>query len=172
VQWHSIPTPQGAFVARYSAQGLVELRFPTAEPSDMPVVVWGWHGTTISAVNAILRGQIPEDMPPLDLTGQTVFRVCVWNELRRIPPGQVATYAEIASRIGDPKAVRAVGGACGANPIPLIIPCHRVVAAGRKLGGFSGGLPWKQKLLAVEGIHFEVHSEQLNFSLSTLPPDR
>jgi O-6-methylguanine DNA methyltransferase len=76
----------------------------------------------------------------------------VWAALQKIEPGDTWSYAEVASAIGSPKATRAVGRACGANPIPLLIPCHRVLASGGKLGGFSGGLDWKQLLLAAEGI--------------------
>jgi len=72
--------------------------------------------------------------------------------LRKIAPGQTKSYAQVARTIGRPGAVRAVGQACGANPIPVVIPCHRVLAAGGKLGGFSGGLDWKRKLLLREGV--------------------
>lgn len=72
--------------------------------------------------------------------------------LLKINPGGTQSYGEIAKSIGKPKAVRAVGGACGANPIPLLVPCHRVLAANGKIGGFSGGLGWKEKLLAREGV--------------------
>lgn len=72
--------------------------------------------------------------------------------MRKIKPGQTQSYGEIAAAIGKPKAVRAVGGACGANPIPLLVPCHRVLAANQKIGGFSGGLEWKRKLLARENV--------------------
>lgn len=70
----------------------------------------------------------------------------------KIKLGRTQSYGEIAKAIGKPKAVRAVGGACGANPIPLLVPCHRVLAANKKIGGFSSGLDWKRKLLAREGI--------------------
>lgn len=72
--------------------------------------------------------------------------------MRKIKLGATQSYGEIAAAIGNSKAVRAVGGACGANPIPLLVPCHRVLAAQQKLGGFSGGLAWKRKLLALEKI--------------------
>jgi len=72
--------------------------------------------------------------------------------MQRIPAGHTRSYGELAADIGKPKAVRAVGGACGANPIPLLVPCHRVLAAGGKIGGFSGGLDWKRKLLAREEV--------------------
>ncbi len=80
----------------------------------------------------------------------TGFRRRVLDEVARIPYGEVATYGEVARKVGNPKAARAVGGAVGANPIGLIIPCHRVVAAGGKLGGFGGGLALKKKLLKLE----------------------
>ena len=80
----------------------------------------------------------------------TNFQKAVWNEIQKIPRGEVRTYGEIAAVIGRPNAVRAVGSACGANPIPLFIPCHRVVAR-NGLGGFGAGLPWKKLLLELEG---------------------
>ena len=70
----------------------------------------------------------------------------------KLGPGETKSYGEIAEAIGKPKAVRAVGGACGANPIPVLVPCHRVLAANRKIGGFSGGLEWKRRLLEREGV--------------------
>ncbi|MBC8206619.1 MAG: methylated-DNA--[protein]-cysteine S-methyltransferase [Kiritimatiellales bacterium] len=79
----------------------------------------------------------------------TDFQKAVWNELQKIPRGQTRTYGEIAAAIGRPSAVRAVGSACGANPLPLFIPCHRVTAK-NGLGGFGSGLPWKKLLLERE----------------------
>jgi len=73
--------------------------------------------------------------------------------LQAIPPGRTASYGELARAIGRPRACRAVGGACGANPIVVLIPCHRALAANGRLGGFSGGLDWKRTLLAVEGVN-------------------
>jgi len=91
---------------------------------------------------------------PLDLR-ETGFRRRVLKQVAKIPFGKVATYGDIARKVGNPKAARAVGGAVGSNPIPIIIPCHRVVAVGGKLGGFGGGLPLKKKLLALEtGTYF------------------
>jgi len=80
----------------------------------------------------------------------TAFQQAVWGTLLKIPAGKTMTYAEVAKAIKNPKAVRAVGSACGANPIPLLVPCHRVVASNGGLGGFGGGLPLKEKLLKVE----------------------
>lgn len=89
---------------------------------------------------------------PMDLGGATNFQRAVWRALRRIPHGQTRTYAEIARAVGRPKACRAVGGACGDNPLPLLIPCHRVVGSNGKPGGFSGGRGWKRFLLELEGV--------------------
>ncbi|MFO0955488.1 MAG: methylated-DNA--[protein]-cysteine S-methyltransferase [Candidatus Saccharibacteria bacterium] len=80
----------------------------------------------------------------------TIFQKQVWEEMRKIPFGETATYVDIAKRIDRPEAWRAVANACGANPIVIIIPCHRVVGSYGKLGGYSGGLERKQWLLAHE----------------------
>jgi O-6-methylguanine DNA methyltransferase len=165
--WFSIATVDGPFLARYSANGLAELRFPTVDSpatSDVSESIDEWHTLTAAAVSSLLAGETPERLPPLDLSGHTPFRVRVWEQLLRIPLGQTATYSQIAVRLGESGATRAVGGACGANPIPLIIPCHRVLAAGGKLGGFSGGLHWKRKLLAAEGINPESRQEHFEFA--------
>jgi len=84
----------------------------------------------------------------------TAFQKSVWKEISKIGFGEVTTYAEIAKNIGNPKAVRAVGGAVGSNPVPLIVGCHRVLGASGKITGYSGGngLPTKRWLLALEGI--------------------
>lgn len=87
---------------------------------------------------------------PLDLQG-TPFQVRVWRELERIPYGETRSYMQIASALGAEKAVRAVGAANGANPIPIVVPCHRVIGAGGKLVGYGGGLPLKKRLLTLEG---------------------
>lgn len=82
----------------------------------------------------------------------TPFQTSVWNAIYKIPFGKLKTYSEIAKEIGNPKAVRAVGSACGKNPIPVLIPCHRVIGKNNSLGGFGGGLKLKKYLLKNEGI--------------------
>jgi O-6-methylguanine DNA methyltransferase len=82
----------------------------------------------------------------------TAFQILVWRELRNIPFGKTISYAELAKRIGRPRAVRAVANACGANPLPVIVPCHRVIASDGTIGGYSGGLSKKKQLLKKEGI--------------------
>jgi O-6-methylguanine DNA methyltransferase len=104
-------------------------------------------------VRAVLEGRIPGKIPPLDPAAfqqASAFRGAVWRTLGKIERGRTATYAQLARRAGHPRAARAAGSACGANPLPLFIPCHRVLAAGGRLGGFSAGLAWKRHLLAVE----------------------
>ena len=154
----AIPTQDGRFIASYSEKGLAEMNFPSkqgantnASSNGVPAQIRRWHRVTVAALKCTLAGRATGALPPLDLSG-TDFQRRVWNALRRINCGQTRSYGEIAKQIGKPKAVRAVGGACGANPIPVLIPCHRVLAANKKLGGFSGGLDWKRTLLAREGI--------------------
>ena len=89
----------------------------------------------------------------LDLHG-TPFQMEVWKEMLRIPAGHTRSYAEVARNIGRPKAFRAVAQACGANPVPVVVPCHRVVAS-NGLGGYTGGIDRKIVLLAAEGVKHE-----------------
>ena len=98
----------------------------------------------------LIRGSGSADMLPLDLQG-TPFQKTVWAELLRIPAGKTRSYGEIAKRIKRPKAFRAVAQACGANPVAIVVPCHRVVGSDGSLGGYSGGLHRKRLLLANEG---------------------
>jgi len=154
----SAVTRDGKFIARYSEKGLAELSFPSprasaraAKKEIIPAKIRGWHRVTEAALKSVLAGRVPKNFPPLDLAG-TDFQKSVWRALRKISFGKTKSYGEIARVIGKPKAVRAVGGACGANPVPVLVPCHRVLAADKKLGGFSGGLDWKRALLAREGV--------------------
>ena len=150
-----IHTEYGTFIAIYSENGLAELRFPddrTMITSAATSSANPWHDQTTAAVLAILNNETPDRLPPVDLCRHTEFRRRVWNILQRIPAGQTLTYSEVATRLGQPSASRAVGGACGANPIPLLIPCHRVLGANDSLTGFSGGLHWKRRLLSIEGV--------------------
>jgi len=125
-------------------------RFKGAEESDPPPDV----RRTIDAVAALLRGERTDlAFVPVDMDGLPEFHQRVYEVARTIPPGTTMTYGEIASRLGDPGSARAVGQALGKNPIPVIVPCHRVLAAGGRNGGFSapGGTATKLNLLAIEG---------------------
>ncbi len=97
-----------------------------------------------------LAGERVQFTCPLDFHG-TPFQVAVWQELLRIPYGETRTYAEIARAIGRPAATRAVGMANGANPVAIIVPCHRVIGSNGTLTGYGGGLPTKRWLLSLEG---------------------
>lgn len=89
---------------------------------------------------------------PLDWRLSSGFRQRVLRAIDRIPYGQTRTYTEMARKAGNERAVRAAGSACGSNPIPLVVPCHRVLRTGGALGGYGGGLPMKQALLELEGV--------------------
>lgn len=153
-------TPAGAFTARFSEQGLAGLDFPGSTRPVPPATaaphtsgrINHWVELTKAAVLATLSGRQPAEFPPLDLSAGTEFQQRVWFALREIPPGQTRSYGAVAAAVQSPRATRAVGRACGMNPIPLLIPCHRVVAGTGGLGGFSGGLKWKRRLLAAEGV--------------------
>ena len=150
---HSLHTSAGIFVATFTRAGLARLDFPTTKSCIRPTAVTvppRWLAATKRGIESILKGAKPRALPPLDLTGATPFQRAVWRQLQLIPAGQTRSYAAIARAIGRPRAARAVGAACGANPIPLLIPCHRVIASDGSLGGFSGGLDWKRRLLALE----------------------
>lgn len=157
-----IPTDKGTFIATFSSRGLRQLEFPTsAAPShgasfsdtvSLSAEQQHWFEQTRMALEDALAGRLPRILPPLDWSGHTEFRQKVWQAMLRIKPGETRSYGDLGNELGQPLASRAVGGACGANPIPVLVPCHRVLAAHGRLGGFSGGLDWKRRLLAIEGI--------------------
>jgi len=106
--------------------------------------------STISAIDRYLGGHGPLKLP-YDLATGTHLQRAVWIEISKIPYGETISYTTLAERVGFPRAVRAVASACGANPVPLAIACHRVLAKDGSLGGFSlGGLAIKEKLLQIE----------------------
>ena len=104
-------------------------------------------------IRAYLAGGAAPQYVPVVIP-EVGFATRVWRQLRRIPHGQVRTYGGIARGLRRPGAARAVGQACGRNPLPLLVPCHRVVAADRRLGGFSAGLEVKRKLLDLERVAY------------------
>jgi methylated-DNA-[protein]-cysteine S-methyltransferase len=142
-----VQLPEGGETA---ARARMRRRFPRASEQPAPPDV----ARAITAIVALLRGE-PSDLTGLvlDLDGVADFNRRVYEIARQIPPGRTLTYGAIAARLGDPLLARAVGHALGRNPFPIVVPCHRVVAAGGKLGGFSanGGARTKQRMLAIEG---------------------
>lgn len=158
-------TPIGPCGISWSARGITGLqfpgdsaeatradlqrRFPEARSAEAPAFVT----EAIAAIVGLLEGA-DDDLTsiPLDPDHIPPFNQRVYDVTRAIPPGQTLTYGEVAAAIGEPGAARAVGRALGENPYPIIIPCHRVLAAGGKMGGFSGtgGIATKRRVLAIE----------------------
>ncbi len=128
---------------------LCHIFLPLAIPAFQEYGNSGVSGLFFTQLKEYFCGKRRKFAVPYEMVG-TEFQIRVWRALLLIPYGKVATYGEIARMINRPKAVRAVGGACHANPLPLLIPCHRVVAAGGKIGGFGGGVELKQFLLQHE----------------------
>lgn len=121
-----------------------------SQPPTRLVEAHGFLARACDAIDAYLRDGTPLDLP-VDLASGTPLQRAVWLALGKIPFGESISYSTLAERVGFPRAVRAVASACGANPVPLVIPCHRVVAKDGTLGGFSlGGIAVKEKLLAIE----------------------
>lgn len=107
----------------------------------------------VDQLDRYFAGTLTDFTIPLDLDFGTPFEHHVWEELARIPYGETRSYGEIAARIGNPKAARAVGQANNKNRIPILIPCHRVVQSGGKLGGYASGMEIKKRLLELENAH-------------------
>ncbi len=149
-------TALGRCAVRWSAQGLTGVRLPggALPPVALPTDRWPpFVADAVAGMQALLAGQ-PRDLlhVPLDDADTGPFERRVYAACRALPPGHTCTYGELARAIEDPSALRAVGHALGRNPWPLVVPCHRVLAAGGRLGGFSapGGADTKQRLLLIE----------------------
>jgi len=149
-------TPLGPLRLYFSDRGLAALEFagdgPVPQSDDaLPNHLMMVIEAVRQEVSAYFTG-VRTDFAALTLDPQgTPFQLRVWQELRRIPWGQTISYGELARRVGNPKASRAVGQANAVNPLPLIVPCHRVIAADGSLGGYSSGLDRKRWLLHHEG---------------------
>ena len=123
-------------------------RAPEGEPaSGNPLLE-----DAVRQMRAYFEGSLREFTIPLDPQG-TAFQKRVWRQLETIPFGEIRSYAQVAGAIGAPRAVRAVGAANGANPLPIVVPCHRVIGSSGKLVGYGGGLPLKKRLLDLEGCN-------------------
>jgi methylated-DNA-[protein]-cysteine S-methyltransferase len=140
-----LPTPDPV-----RARAAIERRWPGAQEASPPPAI-----TAVAEdICTLLAGGRPDFADaPLDLSRTPDFNARVYAVARTIPPGETLTYGQVAERLGDKLLARDVGQALGQNPWPIVIPCHRVTAAGGKLGGFSapGGATTKLKLLAIEG---------------------
>ena len=163
--WSSVSSPRGSCVVMATERGVCWAGTP-GTPADegfawlrrrmqLEHVIEGDKIAPLQqAVHELRRyfaGERVQFSCPLDLHG-TAFQARVWEELFRIPYGETRSYREIARAIGRPSAVRAVGAANGANPVAIIVPCHRVIGSNGDLTGYGGGLPTKAWLLSLEGV--------------------
>lgn len=152
--WHQIDTPIGTVLLAADGERLTRVHFQSGPRPLQPPPGWvasaGPFTAAIEQLEAYFAGQRRSFELPLAPEG-TPFQRRVWQALRAIPYGETVSYGEVARRLGNPRASRAVGLANGMNPLPIVVPCHRVIGAGGALTGFGGGLPIKRALLALEG---------------------
>jgi methylated-DNA-[protein]-cysteine S-methyltransferase len=165
------PTRWGWMAVAESPRGLAGIVLPRASKRaaaralGMDSGVWersssaGLQEARKQLLEYLAGGRTSFDLP-LDLSQGTPFQRQVWKTLRAIPYGQLWSYRGLAARVGGVEYARAVGGAVGANPLPIIVPCHRVVAQDATIGGFSSGLPAKRRLLALEGSLSRLRSSE------------
>jgi len=153
IYFTEIESPVGRLLLEANDSGLSAIQFVAGRRTSSPRLEATQNDApfreTIRQLQAYFRGEPKEFELPLALVG-TPFQLRVWQRLREIPYGETISYGQLAREIGRPEASRAVGLANGSNPIPIIIPCHRVIGSNGKLTGYGGGLPIKEKLLAFE----------------------
>jgi methylated-DNA-[protein]-cysteine S-methyltransferase len=166
VYYTEMESPVGPLRLAGDERGLQLVSFAASRRAQPPQPDWilgeAPFAEAIRQLRAYFGGELKEFSLPLVLEG-TEFQLRVWRSLCKIPYGETISYGELARRIENPKAVRAVGLANGCNPIPIIVPCHRVIGSNGNLTGFGGGLPIKKKLLALE-------SRQMSLLSSTAAP--
>ncbi|WP_329019576.1 methylated-DNA--[protein]-cysteine S-methyltransferase [Micromonospora rifamycinica] len=149
MRWTVLDSPIGVFSVATDGAAVCGTHFGRVtsaedEPGDELA------GRAVAELRAYFAGELTEFTVPVTVPRGSEFERAVWREMTRIPYGETLTYGEVARRVGDPGAARAVGVACHRNPVPVIVPCHRIVGAGGKLVGFGGGLPRKVTLLELE----------------------
>ena len=157
IRWTTFDSPLGELFIAATSKGICRLTFDDSDASlrrlfpNATIVKddGGLREFVDGTLKAIEQPLAAPDLP-IDVAG-TAFQGAVWRELRKIPPGETRSYAQIAAAIGQPKAVRAVGTANGDNHVSVLIPCHRVIRSDGSLGGYGGGIGRKKKLLAAEG---------------------
>ncbi len=149
INYTYVDTPIGAILVAGDENAIVEIHFAGAEPKPD----WTRDDAALREAANQLRAYFAGERQTFDLPLSprgTQFQQSVWSALQQISYGETTTYSAIAYRIGKPAAVRAVGAANGANPIPIVIPCHRVIGASGAMTGFGGGIDVKRKLLGLE----------------------
>lgn len=151
-------SPIGALVIGASGEGIAVIRAAASGEEALPAVSSPLLLDCMRWLDAYFAGDYTQPDLPLAERG-TPFERAVWAQLRSIPFGETRTYGQIAAALGRPGASRAVGRACGANPLLILTPCHRVLGSGGKLTGFAAGLDMKHALLAHEG--HEIHADRI-----------
>jgi len=148
-------SPVGVLTLRATARGLASIAFhPHARGGGDPEVI----AATERQLDEYFAGERRTFDLPLDLAGSE-FEQAVWAQLRRIPYGETVSYGELARRAGRPDVVRAVAAAVGRTPVPIVVPCHRVIGADGSLTGYGGGLPRKRALLDLEAGRYTLFPE-------------
>lgn len=146
-------TPVGDLLLAGTGQGLAVIGFQGGKKRRGPLPDWRRDDRPFAEARSQLNEYFAGRRQKFDLALRpegTEFQLVVLAELQKIPYGETVSYRDIAERLGKPKAVRAVGAANGHNPLPIVIPCHRVIGSNGELTGFGGGLPTKQALLRLE----------------------
>ena len=157
-----LTTRMGELLLAADDTGLRLISFETEGERAEPDPDWVEDAEALAGASRQLEAYLASQLEQFDLQlapRGTPFQLKVWNELERIPYGTTISYQELAERIGNPKAVRAVGTANGANPLPIVIPCHRVIGADGSLTGYGGGLEKKEALLALEGALLDLEAQ-------------
>ncbi len=163
VAYANVDSPFGTLLVAATRRGIVRLNLPNYDPGETLEELAAKVSPRVLEAPAKLdrarreldlyfAGKLTEFDLPIDWQLTTGFRGRVQHAINRIPYGETRTYTEMARRAGNERAVRAAGTACGTNPIPVIVPCHRVLRSGGGLGGYGGGLPMKEALLKMEGV--------------------
>ncbi len=149
-----IPSPLGDILLARTVKGLTHIRFQEGDSAVLPFSDWVRDDFAFADATAQLDAYFAAELREFDLPlapAGTPFQQTVWQLLQTIPYGRTATYGGLAEKMGKPMAARAVGAANGRNPLPIVIPCHRVIGADGKLTGYRGGVRFKEALLALEG---------------------
>lgn len=163
VAYATADSPFGTLLLAQTRRGLVRVGLPNQDAEELLVDLAARVSPRVLEAPAALdevrreldlyfEGRLDRFELPLDWQLSEGFRLQVLHAIAAIPYGQTRSYTEMATAAGNERAVRAAGSACGSNPIPLVVPCHRVLRSGGALGGYAGGLPMKQALLQMEGV--------------------
>jgi methylated-DNA-[protein]-cysteine S-methyltransferase len=181
LSYASLPSPLGELWLAATPRGLCRLAFSLDEAGFLALVTREIGlaprrgGDTLTAalrqLNAYFAGRLRTFDLPLDLARGTSFQLAVWQATGRIPYGQVCSYGDMARALQSARALRAVGQALGHNPLPIIVPCHRVLRSDGTLGGYTGGLDIKKTLLSLEGYAWRCRGQDAGNSTRPCGPN-